>query len=186
MKKMIFMAALIAGLFSLTPASAQIHVNVNINSQPAWGPSGYDYARYYFIPEINAYYDVASRLYVYQNGNSWIKRRALPARYKNFDLYGAYKVVLNGSNPWNKHSAYKRQYGKFINQHNKQTSLRDYRKNGGNKNGHDNGRKVGYEKNHQNNGMGNNGKGHENNGVGNNGKDHHDNGNGKSDKHDRK
>ena len=127
MKRYIFIAAMMIGLFSINSVSAQVHVNVNVNTQPAWGPSGYDYARYYFMPEINVYYDINSGLYIYMNGNHWVKRHALPSRYKKYDLYRTYKVVINSRNPWYKHSQYKKQYAKYGNMHDKQTSLRDSR-----------------------------------------------------------
>ena len=53
--------ALIATFISLSfsqKASAQVKVGVNINigSQPEWGPRGYDYVEYYYLPDIEMYY----------------------------------------------------------------------------------------------------------------------------------
>jgi hypothetical protein len=128
MKKYFFIVAVLVGLFSATSVSAQVNVSVNINSQPEWGPSGHNYARYYYIPEINVYYDVASGLYVYYSGNSWVRRHSLPPRYRHFDLYRAYKVVVNDRTPWNRHANYKRQYARYATMHGKQTPLRDDRR----------------------------------------------------------
>lgn len=149
MKKYIFIAALLVGLFSTNFSSAQVYVNKNISIQPAWGPSGYNYARYYFMPEINVYYDITSGLYIYMSGNNWVKRHSMPARYRNYDLYRSYKVVINDKNPWRRHSQYHKQYGRYASMHDKQVPLRDSRDHN---NGHnDNGLKNG-NRNHSNNG----------------------------------
>lgn len=39
-------------------AQIRISINANIVSQPVWGPTGYDYARYYYLPDIDAYYSI--------------------------------------------------------------------------------------------------------------------------------
>ncbi|MBP1617005.1 MAG: hypothetical protein H6Q14_832 [Bacteroidetes bacterium] len=128
MKKYLFIAVIVASLIPINRAVAQVHVNINISSQPEWGPSGHDYARYYYIPEINVYYDVTSGLYVYYSRNSWVKRHSLPPRYRHFDLYRAYKVIVNDRNPWNRHATYKRQYARYATMHGKQAPLRDVRR----------------------------------------------------------
>jgi hypothetical protein len=132
MKKLILFATVMVGLFFAKPAVAQVRVNINISVQPEWGPSGYDYAKYYFIPEINAYYDIASKLYVYREGSRWMKKASLPPRCRDFDLYKAYKVVINDQSPWKRHNDYQKKYSEFANQHDKQVPLRDARNKQGN------------------------------------------------------
>lgn len=94
---------LFAGLFLMTlSANAQVSVNVNIGTPPAWGPVGYAETRYYYLPEIEAYYDVPSAMFIYFDGGGWIRAAYLPYRYRHYDLYGAYKVCLHdcGPNPY--------------------------------------------------------------------------------------
>jgi hypothetical protein len=55
MKKFVLMLALIAGGITYD-ATAQVSLNVNIGSQPVWGPVGYDRVDYYYVPDIDAYY----------------------------------------------------------------------------------------------------------------------------------
>lgn len=75
-------------------ASAQVSVNVNIGSPPLWGPVGYSEVQYYYIPDVEAYYDVPTSMFIYYSGGSWIRRAYLPTRYRYYDLYSGYKVVL--------------------------------------------------------------------------------------------
>lgn len=129
MKKLLYLSLLILGLGAVNSAKAQISVNVNIGSQPLWGPVGYDYARYYYIPEIDVYYDVSSRHYTYYHGNRWITRSRLPGNYRNFDIYRSYKVVINDRDPWRNHSRNRRSYGRYANNYS-QVILRDSRRDG--------------------------------------------------------
>lgn len=102
MKKLIFTATILLSCLILRKADAQvrIHLGININSQPEWGPVGYDHAEYYYMPDIDSYYDIPNHQYVYYENNVWIHNRYLPQRYGNFDRYHSYKVVINQRNPW--------------------------------------------------------------------------------------
>lgn len=82
---------------------AQLSIRLNIGTPPQWGPSGYDEARYYYLPDIECYYDVPNSMFIYYSGRRWIHSRYLPARYRDYDLYHGYKVVLNdyrGNTPY--------------------------------------------------------------------------------------
>ncbi len=87
----------IAGLFLLVAnaTQAQVSINVNIGTPPAWGPAGYAETEYYYLPDIEAYYDVRASQFIYFGGGRWVRTTYLPRQYRNYDLYGGYKVVLN-------------------------------------------------------------------------------------------
>ena len=65
MKKLFIAASLLLGFALVQPATAQVSVNINIGSQPVWGPVGYDYVEYYYLPDIDMYYHVPTQQYVY-------------------------------------------------------------------------------------------------------------------------
>lgn len=111
--KQIFCIAFAACLLGFQPAGAQVSVNVNIGSQPAWGPVGYDHVDYYYLPDIDAYYYVPDRQFVYYENNAWVRRGALPARYRGYDLYNGYKVVVNEPQPYLRADFYRVNYGKY-------------------------------------------------------------------------
>lgn len=87
----------IAGLFLMVAnaTQAQVSINVNIGTPPAWGPAGYSQMEYYYLPDIEAYYDVRTSQFIYFGGGRWIRTTYLPRQYRNYDLYGGYKVVLS-------------------------------------------------------------------------------------------
>ena len=96
-------------------ASAQVSVNVNIGSPPLWGPVGYSEARYYYLPDVECYYDIESSMFIYYGGGVWIRRGHLPKRYRNYDLYSGYKVVMmdyHGNEPYLNFNTYKIKYAK--------------------------------------------------------------------------
>lgn len=120
MKKVIIAAAIaLSGLAFSPAAKAQLHLSIglNIGSQPDWGPVGYDQASYYYLPDIDTYYDVNSHQFVYFNGGQWIYANTLPSRYGNFDLYNSYKVVINDRTPWMHANVYRSRYASFRGRH---------------------------------------------------------------------
>jgi hypothetical protein len=97
MKKGIVLFALIIISSCIYNAQAQVRVSVNVNigAQPEWGPSGYEHADYYYMPDMDVFYDVPQRQFIYLQGGNWIFAASLPARYRDYDLYSCYKVVVN-------------------------------------------------------------------------------------------
>ncbi|HVI48809.1 MAG TPA: hypothetical protein VM802_28325 [Chitinophaga sp.] len=129
MKTVIFIAGLFAMSMIYSPAvkaQARVNVNINIGNQPLWGPEGYDYAQYYYMPDIDAYYDIPRRQFIYLDGSRWIFAPSLPPRF-NYDLYRGYKVVINQPKPWMHPDVYRNEYGKYRGWYGKQVMIRDSR-----------------------------------------------------------
>jgi hypothetical protein len=128
MKRLLSILLLITGI-SLTnqQASAQVSVSVNIGTQPLWGPVGYDVVEYYYLPDVEAYYYVPRRQFVYLSGGNWIFATSLPARYRTYDLYTGYKVVINEPRPYVHFTDHKVKYAKYKGARSKQVVIRDSR-----------------------------------------------------------
>jgi len=122
------MLVLVVAFFIASTLSAQISfgVSFNLNSQPAWGPTGYDYVENYYLPDIDVYYNVSTRRYYYNSGDRWRYSFNLPSRYRNYDIYNSYKVVVNERSPWRNHNSYRDKYSSFKGQRNQQP-IRDSR-----------------------------------------------------------
>lgn len=112
MKRLILLAMLGLAFSAAPPAKAQVNVNINIGSQPQWGPRGYDYVNYYYIPDIESYYYVPKKQFIYYSGNRWIHSRNLPSRYRSYNLYSGRKYVINAPHPYKNHHTYKVKYNK--------------------------------------------------------------------------
>lgn len=135
MKKFLFLL-FIGALFVFSPnkVNAQVHINVNVNAMPQWGPVGFDRVEYYYLPEVGIYYYVPKAQFVYMQGGRWRFSSRLPNQYRNLDLYSTYKVVINRPRPYINHSYYVSHYKGYRNYHSRQGTIRDNRgKNNGNR-----------------------------------------------------
>jgi hypothetical protein len=147
MKKIILTAAILLSCLSVKIASAQISLSINIGSQPDWGPTGYDHADYYYMPDIDSYYDINAHQYIYLNNNAWVHTNTLPPRYSNYDIYHGYKVVVNQPTPWVHNDVIRQKYASYRGRRD-QTVIRDskdvkYRNHwNGNNNNRGQGRRV--------------------------------------------
>ncbi len=94
-------------------ANAQLSVNVNIGNPPAWGPAGYTEVRYYYLPDISMYYDVSTSEYIYARNGAWVRTTVVPVRYRNYDFYNGYKVVLNDYRGGTPYVYYKTHHNKY-------------------------------------------------------------------------
>jgi hypothetical protein len=123
-----YLLLLISAVLLSSTAGAQVRINLgfNVERQPVWGPTGYDHAEYYYLPDIEAYYNVPQHKYYYQERGRWIGRSTLPARYRNFDLYHSYKVVVNEPTPYRNHAIYRDKYASFKGRHDQEV-IRDSR-----------------------------------------------------------
>ncbi len=102
-------------LFFAGTVQGQVSVRLNLGVQPRWAPVGYDDVRYYYLPDVEAYYDNESSMFIYSSGGRWIHRRSLPYRYRNYDLYEGYKVPMreyHGNTPYSNFQVYRTQYTK--------------------------------------------------------------------------
>jgi hypothetical protein len=152
MKKFLLAFALFIGVTSFysTVEAQNINISINIGRQPAWGPVGYDYVGYYYFPDIDCYYDVNVGLFYYFDRGRWISARYLPYGYRNYDLYGLYKVVLNVRDPWRYHHIHYRDYARYRGHRNQIVirDSRDHRYHDSRKDGYDN--KRNKDKNYNN------------------------------------
>jgi len=175
MKKFTILSILILSMAFLQETNAQVKLNVNLNvgNQPAWGPVGYDHVDYYYLPDIDAYYNVPQRQFIYLDGRDWAFSNSLPPRYSGYNLYNGYKVVVNEPRPYLRGDVYRGKYGKYKgNNGPRQVIIRDshderYKNNGRNDNEHEDngngknkGRGNGKDKDHDEKDHGK-GKGHD-------------------------
>lgn len=82
---------------------AQVSVNVNIGTRPAWGPVVESDIRYYYLPELDMYYDIHTSMFIYFHGKKWIHKKHLPHKYRHYNLHRGRKIVVydyNGNRPY--------------------------------------------------------------------------------------
>lgn len=74
---------------------AQFSIHVNIGNPPSWGSTSKSDADYYYLPEVESYYDIRATQFIFIRNGRWIRSRYLPRRFRNYDLKQGQKVVLN-------------------------------------------------------------------------------------------
>jgi hypothetical protein len=83
--------------------------------RPDWGPISSSYFRYYYLPDIDSYYDIEKSNFISAKNGKWLAQKTLPARYKNYNLYNGYKVIINdynGNEPYKDHKSHLARYPK--------------------------------------------------------------------------
>jgi hypothetical protein len=98
---MIVVTILIAGLSDFKALAQNVKQNEPPSWAPAYGTRTKESVRYYYFPDISAYYDVTKNHFIAWNGGKWTISPQLPAAHKNLDLQAARKVILDftGENP---------------------------------------------------------------------------------------
>jgi len=105
-----------ASMFSgcMMMAHARIVTTANYEN-PQWAPPYYSGARYYYLPDLELYYDLGAREYIFLMDGRWNYSPYVPAIYRNYDLNNCFSVVLNVDvyRPWLHHQYYVSHYPRY-------------------------------------------------------------------------
>ncbi|OIR14350.1 hypothetical protein GALL_48230 [mine drainage metagenome] len=114
MKKLILLTVFVASSAIINYSAAQVRFNVNVGfGLPGWIAAGNTVAEYYYIPEIDAYYDVPQREFIYLNNGAWVFSAGLPGMYAGFDLYNCRKFPVYESRPYLNGNYYRDRYAGY-------------------------------------------------------------------------
>ncbi|MBH8559549.1 hypothetical protein I7X13_15925 [Hymenobacter sp. BT442] len=91
-------AAVLGGISLLAAPAAQAQINVNINTAPPVVVGAPADAQYYYVPEINGYYDVPARRYVVQRNGKWARVERIDG-YDPRNFHPQY-IEYRGAEPW--------------------------------------------------------------------------------------
>ena len=82
---------------------------------PSWAPAYAGQVHYYYLPDIEVYYDVWNHEYVYLDNGMWMFSPDLPPMYAGYDLYNGHVVVLDQRvyEPWRHHHLYLEHYPRY-------------------------------------------------------------------------
>lgn len=78
-------------LLSIAAASAQTSVSVSPKlSDPVTNCE----LRYYYFPNLEAYFDTKKNIYYYMDKGEWITASAIPNGYRGYSLYNKVRVAI--------------------------------------------------------------------------------------------
>ncbi|WP_193560212.1 hypothetical protein [Hymenobacter nivis] len=92
-------------LLGARPARGQVNITIN---RPTWGPQVPAGTQYYYIPEIDGFYDLYSQRYIVRRNGRWLTLVAL----SGYDPYYFHPVPVTyrGRRPWRYVSTYRARY----------------------------------------------------------------------------
>jgi hypothetical protein len=84
-------------------------------TNPSWAPPYSQGVRYYYMPDIETYYDLTDQDFVYLNNGQWLFSPTLPSMYSGYDLYNGFVISLNINvfQPWMHHQYYVSNYPRY-------------------------------------------------------------------------
>jgi hypothetical protein len=82
---------------------------------PQWAPPFYEGVRYYYLPDIETYYDIESQEFIYLYDGQWCFSRECPSVNAGFDLSNCFTIALdmNVYQPWMHHHYYVSHYPRY-------------------------------------------------------------------------
>jgi len=154
MKKLAILSAIALSGLIYNTASAQIRINFGLHIRPVYARyhapvvveepvyqepvQVYDDSNdddYYYLPEVDAYYNVNAGCYYYNNGDNWVSAAYLPGAYRNYDWRSARRYEVREHRPFTRADFYRSRFnGRQV------AEFRNYR--------HDYDSRGSYDRNH--------------------------------------
>lgn len=80
--------------------------------------------RYYYFPNLECYFDLQEKVYLYREDGEWVEAEELPKNYGGYSLYNKVRVTIDdydGDEPYLMIDAHKKKFpynakGRFANQ----------------------------------------------------------------------
>ena len=109
---MLFSVSMFSGCDLYTYSVGSVHSRYD---NPEWAPPYSEGVRYYYLPDIEAYYDLSARQFVYLSNGRWYDSPQCPSVYAGFDLNNCFAIALdvNVYQPWMHHQYYVSHYPRY-------------------------------------------------------------------------
>jgi hypothetical protein len=110
MKKIALLAGIAFSLLTSVSSQAQVRISFNMGL-PVVQQTWYDYDDdYYYMPEVEAYYNVRRGLYIYPDNGGWVTANCLPPRYNGYTYGSGRYIRVRDRAPFSRNDYYRRQY----------------------------------------------------------------------------
>lgn len=112
-KTIVAIALMMISLVTVTGCDTPSYVEGGVHYvNPPWAPAYYPGIRYYYLPDIEVYYDLSAQQFVYFDNGQWLFSPTLPSFYAGYDLFNGFVVALNLRvfQPWMHHQVYVSHY----------------------------------------------------------------------------
>lgn len=119
LKKTSLSIHLLITMLSLGTLATSSHLCAQVVNQqysnPAWAPAYVPGVRYYYLPDIETYYDLSNQDFVYLDNGQWLFSSTLPPVYGSYDLYKGFTIALDADvyEPWMHNQYYVSHYPRY-------------------------------------------------------------------------
>ena len=121
MKKLFIISAIAVSGLSINAANAQVTFGLSVGparvvytsnpvaveQTPFYNSDADDY---YYLPDVDAYYDVTDQCYVYFDGTEWVSAAYLPGAYRDYDWRNVRRFQVREPRPYLRADFYRSQY----------------------------------------------------------------------------
>jgi hypothetical protein len=112
---LLLIVLVLSGCSTMTVAQkAGLSINITL---PSWAPhyENANLVRYYYLPDIECYYDVRNREFIHMEDGHWMFSRSLPSVYRWFDLRDCFIIALDHRvvEPWRHFRYYVSHYPRY-------------------------------------------------------------------------
>lgn len=116
LKKISVISAFVISLYGLSGCSTPSYMAFDVQyTNPSWAPPYYEGVRYYYLPDIEVYYDLSQEEFVYLDNGQWFFSPVLPTFYADYDLFTGFVIILDIHvyHPWLHHQDYVSHYPRY-------------------------------------------------------------------------
>ncbi|PWA07448.1 hypothetical protein [Flavobacterium psychrotolerans] len=74
----------------------KVAISFSPNEIKKTDPSNYTEVRYYYFPNLQAYFDTKAGLYIYQEDGAWVTSESIAPNYRGYSINNGTYVMLKG------------------------------------------------------------------------------------------
>lgn len=87
---------IILSLLTISLVKGQQYEFENSNDYSAQEKTTLDSIRYYYYPNLEAYFDTKETVYIYKVEREWVRKATIPSDYRGYSIYNNRKEALIG------------------------------------------------------------------------------------------
>ena len=106
--------------YNTANAQIRLHVGIHFGGAPVVvseptpvvydQPVAYNNDDYYYLPDVDAYYDTNQQCYYYNDGGSWVSAAYLPGAYRDYDWRSCRHFEIHAPRPYMHADFYRNRY----------------------------------------------------------------------------
>ncbi len=108
-----FLAAMLFTVSYTSSAQATVNPDLSFEAQSIIDEGAIHNIRYYYYPNLQAYFDTDTGTYLYIKGNEWVEANRIPSGLRGYSLLNGQRVAITdyyGNEPYNVFERHREMY----------------------------------------------------------------------------